>query len=184
MFQGLIKRAENAVDSVVSRFVGRAAAAVPLVIAGGFATAALTVWLVEQYGAITAYGMMAALFAVIGLIAMAVVTNGAEIAEAVSEATGEPSAGDASNEAEGSGEGIDPMDLLTPEVRSFLSSAAPMALPAVARGVTRNLPLIFLLALVAFVISRFAETGAAATAEAEAEPAAPPATPAPAPAAA
>jgi hypothetical protein len=54
---------------------------------------------------------------------------------------------------------MDPADLLTPEIRSFLASAAPMALPGIARGVGRNLPLILILALLGFIISRFGIPG-------------------------
>src|SRR5690606_29641685 len=76
MFQGLFKRAERSIDSVVARFVDRALVAVPLLVAAGFATAALTVKLVEVYGHVTAYAMMAALFAVIGAVTMAVLGAG------------------------------------------------------------------------------------------------------------
>jgi uncharacterized membrane protein len=154
MFQGLFRRAESTIDNAVWKLVGRAAVAVPLLIASGFASAALTVWLVERYGAITAYGMMAALFSFIALVTMAVVsTNGPRVSEeapAQSASSAETSADTAADE------GIDPMDLLTPEVRAFLATAAPMAIPVVARGVGRNLPLIFLLAVVGYLISRFA----------------------------
>lgn len=162
MFQGLFRRAESTIDNAVAKLVGRAAVAAPLLIAGGFASAALTVWLVEQYGAITAYGIMAALFGLIALLTMAFVsTNGsARPAEEIASAPA-AAAETASDGAEG--EGIDPLDLFPPEVRSFLASAAPMALPAVARGVGRNLPLIFVLALVGFVISRFASSDSAGT---------------------
>lgn len=152
MFQGLFKRAELQIDSVVSKIVGRVLSAVPIVIAAGFATAAATVKLVELYGAVTAYALMAALFAVIGAIAMA--TLGTE----KGPATEEPAAQGA-GKAEGSDTGSpDVTDLFTPEMRSLLTSAAPVALPAVLRGVGKNLPLILILALVAFVISRFVET--------------------------
>lgn len=152
MFQGLFKRAETTINSVVAKYVGRAMVAIPLLIAGGFATAAATVKLVELYGPVTSYAMMAALFAVIGLVTMAVVaveTRPAE--EPVAEQAAEPSADSAET-------ALDPADLLTPEVRAFLSSAAPMALPSVARGIGRNLPLIFILALIGFVISRFGQS--------------------------
>ncbi len=153
MFQGLFKRAELQIDSVVSKIVSRVLSAVPLVIAVGFATAAATVKLVELYGAVTAFALMAALFAVIGAILMA--TTGAEKGSATTE---EP-ATQASATAEGSGTGSpDIGDLFTPEMRSLFTSAAPVALPPVLRGVGKNLPLILILALVAFVISRFVES--------------------------
>ncbi len=160
MFQGLFKRAESTIDSVVSKFVMRALVAIPLIVAAGFATAALTLKLVEQYGAVTGHALMAALFAVIGLVTLAIV--GFETAPAA-----EPTATEAADTASNpNAEPADPADLLTPEVRAFLSSAAPMALPGIARGVGRNLPLILMLALIAFVIARFADTAGEATPEA------------------
>lgn len=161
MFQGLFRRAESTIDNAVAKLIGRAAVAVPLLIASGFASAALTVWLIERYGAITACGMMSALFCVIALLTMAVVsTNGSQTVDAVSQP--QAAAGDTVGEKSADTD-VDPMELLTPEVRTFLASVAPMAIPAVARGVGRNLPLIFILALMGFVISRFAaqdvETG-------------------------
>lgn len=169
MFQGLFRRAESTIDSVVSKYVGRAAIAIPLVIAGGFATAALTVKLVEIYGAVTAYAIMATLFALIGLVTMAVVNTGGR--PAVESQTAEASA--ASEDAT-EGAGTDAADLLTPEVKAFLASAAPAALPSIVRGVGRNLPLILLLALIGFVISRFAETPEAVATPSEGDLAAAP----------
>ncbi|WP_072395244.1 hypothetical protein [Hyphomicrobium sp. CS1GBMeth3] len=155
MFQGLLRRAERSVNQVIARALERALVAVPLLVAAGFATAALTVKLVELYGSVTAYGVMAAIFAVIGLVTMAVVGVG----------TSEPGAAEDQSSAESEqpspAEGLidDAADFLTPEVRSVLASLAPMALPGVIRSVGRNLPLVLILAVAAFVISRFGETG-------------------------
>lgn len=151
LFQGLFKRAERSIDSVVAKFVGRATVAVPLVIAGGFATAALSIKLVEMYGAVSAYALMAVLFATIGLITMAVNARSQETAGDADQSA--ETSSDASNE-----QGEEGGPALPPEIMSILTSVAPAAAPGIARGVVRNLPLIFVLALVAFVISRFAET--------------------------
>ncbi len=160
MFQGLFKRAENKIDSVLAKYLGRALVAVPLLVAAGFATAALTVKAVEIYGTVTGYAMMAALFAVIGLVTMAIVGI-EQRREAEPETAAQ--ADTASTEAEQAEAGIDPMDLLTPEVRAMLASTAPMALPGLVRGVGRNLPLILFLALIGFIISRFGESAASAS---------------------
>lgn len=155
MFQSLFKRAERSIDEAVARAAIRALVAVPFLIAAGFATAALTVKLVETYGAITGYGLMAALFGVVGLIALAIVGLNSRSAPA-----------DEPSEPKSAAEGAEPTeddtspdigDLLTPEVRALLTSAMPVAVPGLLRGVGRNLPLIFVLAVVAFVISQFAE---------------------------
>jgi hypothetical protein len=159
MLQGLFRRAENKLDSVVAKYVGRVTTAIPLLIASGFATAALTVKLVEIYGTVAACSLMAALFAVIGLITMAVVETDTS-ASATNGASAETASAEQKEASQNQTEASDmlPSELLTPEVRAFLSSAAPMALPSIARGIGRNLPLLLILALIGFVISRFAET--------------------------
>jgi hypothetical protein len=156
MFQRLFKRAESAaesaIDQIVAKYTGRLMAAIPLLIAAGFATAALAIKMVELYGAVTGYGLMAALFAVIGLFATAIVgirsrtTPQAAAAEEPVAAAAEPEAA-----------ADDPFDtsLLTPEVKAILASLAPVAVPGIARGVVKNLPLLLILAVVGLVISRF-----------------------------
>lgn len=74
MFRGLIKDAKRAAVSVVSKYVARASVAVPFVIALGFAIAAITVALVESFGHVKAYWIMAASLATLGLVAGALVT--------------------------------------------------------------------------------------------------------------
>lgn len=150
MFQGLFKSAERSINSVVARFVGRATVAIPLLVAGGFATAALALKLMEMYGAVSAYTLMAVLFSVIGLIAMAINAKPHEAGAEASQAADTAGASDAEGEDSGAG--------IPPELMSVLTSVAPAAAPGIARSVGRNLPLIFILALVAFVVSRFAET--------------------------
>jgi len=158
----------------------RALASVPLLIAGGFATAALTVKLVEAYGAITGYALMAALFAVIGVVGLAIVgvNSGSGSAEQRTSAEPEAAADDAGSQE---GEPSDIGELLTPEVKALLTSAMPVAVPGLLRGVGRNLPLIFILAVVGFIISQFAErTDADSEDTAAADPAPDVAVPAPA----
>lgn len=150
LFQGLFKRAERSIDSAISKFVGRATVAVPLLVAGGFATAALAIKLVELYGHVSAYALMAVLFTVIALVTMAVVNKESEPAgETAAAAETTETSQEADEESDG--------PQLPPEVMALLTSVAPAAAPGIARGVVRNLPLIFLLAIAAFVISRFAE---------------------------
>lgn len=166
MFQSLFKRAEHKIDSVLSKYLTRIAATVPLIIAGGFAIAAATIKLIELYGAVTACALMAALFAVVGLIAMAVVGTDAHANAETASAETAASASDETSPSSGDGPDLLASDLLTPEVKAFLSSAAPMALPSVARAVGRNLPLLLILALIGYVVSRFG----IATGSAEASP--------------
>ena len=69
MFRGLINNAKSAVSSVILKYVARASVGVPFVIAGGFALAAGTLMLVERYGHVFAYWLMAGGLAAVGVIA-------------------------------------------------------------------------------------------------------------------
>ena len=75
MFAGLINQAKSAAIHVVLKYVARASVAVPFVIAAGFALAALTVMLVERFGHVMAYWMVAGGLALIGVIASVVVSR-------------------------------------------------------------------------------------------------------------
>ena len=69
MFRGLINDAKSAAGSLVAKYLARASVAVPFIVAFGFATAAITVMLVERYGHVAAYWMVAGGFTLIGLVA-------------------------------------------------------------------------------------------------------------------
>ena len=60
MFAGLINQVKSAASDLVLQYLARASVAVPFVIALGFALAAVTVMLVERFGQVIAYWMVAA----------------------------------------------------------------------------------------------------------------------------
>lgn len=74
MFAGLINQAKSAASHLVLKYVARASVAVPFVIAAGFALAAITVMLVERFGHVIAYWLVAGGLALIGVIASIVVS--------------------------------------------------------------------------------------------------------------
>ena len=74
MFAGLINQAKSAASHLVLKYVARASVAVPFVIAAGFAIAAVTLMLVERFGHIMAYWLVAGGLALIGVIASIVVS--------------------------------------------------------------------------------------------------------------
>ena len=74
MFAGLINQAKSAASHLVLKYVARASVAVPFVIAAGFALAAITVMLVERFGHVMAYWLVAGGLALIGVIASIVVS--------------------------------------------------------------------------------------------------------------
>jgi len=69
VFAGLINQAKSAASHLVLKYVARASVAVPFVIAAGFALAAITVMLVERFGHVMAYWLVAGGLALIGVIA-------------------------------------------------------------------------------------------------------------------
>jgi hypothetical protein len=74
MFAGLINQAKSAASHVILKYVARASVAVPFVIAAGFALAAITVMLVERFGHVMAYWLLAGGLALIGVIASTIVS--------------------------------------------------------------------------------------------------------------
>ena len=74
MFAGLINQAKSAASHVILKYVARASVAVPFVVAAGFALAAITVMLVERFGHVMAYWLLAGGLALIGVIASTIVS--------------------------------------------------------------------------------------------------------------
>lgn len=74
MFAGLIQHAREAASHLVLRYVARASVAVPFIIALGFAVAAIAVMLVDRFGHVTAYWIMAGGLAILGVLAAIVVS--------------------------------------------------------------------------------------------------------------
>lgn len=153
MFGSLFRKAQATVDNAIDQFVNRAAIAVPLLVAGGFATAAASIRLHREFDAETANMILAAGFIAIALLTALLVqpraTDSAADEGVVPSATsGDPSPG-------GSREGGEiASDVDRELLMAALSTAGPMALPGLMRIVSRNLPLIAAVAAAAFVITR------------------------------
>ena len=86
MLAGLINSAKSAVSTLLLQYVARASVAIPFVVAAGFALAACTMMLVERFGHITAYWLVAGALAVVGVVAAAVVSVKEEIEEEAEQA--------------------------------------------------------------------------------------------------
>ncbi len=161
MFRGLLNDAKSAMGAVLAKYLARASVAVPFLIAAGFAIAAITIMLVDRYGQVTAYWIMAAALALIGAIASLVVSVKEQEEEAAEEAAAETADTSAASATAAVAEAAaqNPMALLT------MLSALPMGpaslVPAL-RLLARNLPLVVLLAAITFVLwpSKSAEAGA------------------------
>ena len=144
MLQGLINRAQRSIDALASKYVMRVAVAVPFVIALGFGTAAAAVLLSEHYGSTTAYAILAASFAAVGLAAAsAIALSGPNpVAPAV---TVEPAP--LNGDTAGTTSSFDPQTML-----AALGAIGPTALPGVLRLLTRNLPLVLAVVILAFLL--------------------------------
>jgi len=141
MFQAVVQRAQRAVDSTLAKLMTRAAVAVPLLIAAGFGTAALTVTLTEAYGPALSYTMMAGLFVVLGGITATIVSANGVLKEQVEE----PAPSVAEDVAEVAAPLLDRNTLV-----ALLTTAGPVALPGLLRLAARNFPLLVAAAIVAF----------------------------------
>jgi hypothetical protein len=167
MFKGLINDAKTAAGALVAKYLARVSVAVPFIAALGFATAATTVMLVERFGHIAAYWMVAGGFVLIGLIATLVVSvkeQEEEVAEQQAEARDTAEVGtDAAAQAA--------VQLPIALLGAVLSSPA-VGSGAVTGGIRllgRNIPLVILLALLALLFWP-TKSGDAEAAESDADP--------------
>ena len=168
MFAGLIQHAREAASHLLLRYVARASVAVPFIVALGFAIAAIAVMLVDRFGHVTAYWIMAAGLAALGVMA-GIVVSVKEHEEQVAEEKAEQ---------------MDTQEVLSDATAQALVQAPVALLGAllttpggatsafrVARLLGRNLPLVLLLVLIGALLwptgsaqNEEAETGDAAAA--------------------
>jgi hypothetical protein len=145
VFAGLINSAKTALSHLVLKYVARASVAVPFVIAVGFALAAMTVMLIERFGHVTAYWLVAGGMAGIGAIAAAVVSkkeHEEEVAEKQAEASDTTEVmGDAAAQAVVQA----PVALLG---ALFTAPGGASTALHVARLLGRNFPLVLLLVMI------------------------------------
>jgi hypothetical protein len=149
MFGSLFRRAQATVDNAIDSVVNRAIVTIPFLVAAGFGTAALAMRLNREFGAETGSVILAFGFVGVGLLAALivhgrrsrpaeVVEEAAESAERTAEAATEPGISDVDREL----------------VMAALTTAAPLALPAILRALGRNLPLVAAIAAAGFVMTR------------------------------
>lgn len=152
MFGMLFRRAQATVDRAIEGVVNRAIVAIPFLVAAGFITAALTIRLNREFGPETGAMILAGGFAAIGLVAALIVhvrkeapAENGETPEGAPAADPEVAAADAETDLTGADREL---------LMAALTSAAPIAVPALVRTIGRNLPLVAAVAAAAFIISR------------------------------
>lgn len=149
MLGSLFRRAQATVDNAIDHAVNRALVAIPFIVAAGFGTAALSMRLNREFGAETGSLILAGGFMVVGLlVALIVHSRPANPAEPVTEAaeTADRAADEAADPALAN---VD-RELLM----AALTTAAPLALPALLRALGRNLPIVAAVAAAGFIMSR------------------------------
>jgi len=164
MFQQLFRRAQASLESSIGHVLERAIIAVPFIVAAGFATAAVAIWLSREFDVITVNILMALIFFVLGLMLSVILWSRRHEQPAAEEAAATaPASTDNSNQAAGFS------DTERELLMAALTSAAPLAIPHVARLLLRNLPLVATIAVAGYVLSR--QTGDVAGAPPAMEPA-------------
>jgi hypothetical protein len=145
MFQGVINSAKTAAGNLVVKYLARASVAIPFVIAGGFALAALTTWLSARYGAITAYWSMAGVLGLLGVIAALTVSAKENREEAADQEAEKNDTGATVSAATADALSQAPLAALS---AVFAVPGGPGAALSAARIVGRNWPLAILLVLI------------------------------------
>ena len=145
MFAGLINDAKAAVSHLVLRYVARASVAIPFVLALGFAVAAIAVMLVERFGHVTGYWIMAGGLAAIGIGAAIAVSVKEHEEEAADQKAEQADTGEVVSDATAEAMVQAPLALL-----GALFSAPGGAAGAfkIARVLGRNFPLVLLLVMI------------------------------------
>jgi hypothetical protein len=167
MFRGLINDAKSAAASVLVKYLARASVAVPFVIAIGFAIAAIAHMLIERFGAVAGCWLLAAGFALIGMLATLLVKRKEqqlEVAERQAEKT------DTANVATDAAAAALLQAPLALAGTLFSTPLGPKGLVGVAKVLARNLPLLVLLGLIALLFWPSAPESAAEPAAEEPSP--------------
>jgi hypothetical protein len=144
VFAGLVKEAKAAASDLLLKYIARASVAVPFAIALGFALAATTIMLVEAFGQVTAYWIMAAGLAAIGLIAVAAVSMKEEQEEKIEELAQQTDTQEVVSDATVQALEQAPFALLG----ALAAPGSATSLLPLVRLLARNLPLVLLLVMI------------------------------------
>src|SRR5215510_14329555 len=166
MFRGLINDAKSAAVSLVAKYPARASVAVPFLIAGGFAIAAIAHMVIDRFGAIAGCWLLAAGFTLIGLLATLLVRHKEHENAVADQAAAQADTGTVASEAAQAA-------LQAPLALAGALMSTPLGPKAaidVAKTLLRNLPLVVLLALIALLFWPSEEGAASAADEQQAQP--------------
>jgi hypothetical protein len=142
VFRGFINDAKSAAGSVVAKYAARASIAVPFIIALGFATAGVTLMLVERFGHRNAYFMVAGGFTALGLLAALIVRTKEHDEVVADEQAGKADTADIATDTVAAATVQIPLALLG---ALFSSPVGPASVLSLMRVLGRNLPLVLVL---------------------------------------
>jgi hypothetical protein len=145
LFAGLINDAKAAVSHLVLRYVARASVAIPFVLALGFAVAAIAVMLVERFGQVTGYWIMAGGLAAIGIGAAIAVSVKEHEEEAADQKAEQADTGEVVSDATAEAMLQAPLALLG---ALFSAPGGTAGVFKIARVLGRNFPLVLLLVMI------------------------------------
>jgi hypothetical protein len=148
MFRGLINDAKSAAGSLIAKYLARASVAVPFIVAVGFATAAITLTLVDRFGGIVASWIVAGGFTLIGLVATLVITVKEQEEEVAEKQAEKVDTADVATDAAAQAAAQMPLALLGAVLSSPMG---PSTVVGGAKMAARNIPLIVLMALIALL---------------------------------
>lgn len=154
MFATLFKHAQASVGNAIGQVVNRVIIAIPFLVALGFATAALYLRLELTHGAETASLILAGTFVLAGTATLLVFGRAPEAGQVSGHEAQPAEQASPDIEAETLNRTAQEMSQADRELlMAALSSAAPIALPAIVRGLLRNLPLVAVIvaALIVFL---------------------------------
>jgi hypothetical protein len=145
VFVGLMNQARDAVSGLVLKYVARASVAIPFVVALGFAIAAVSVMLVERFGHVMAYWLMAGGLAAIGIVAAVAVSVREHEEEVAEQETEEADTGEVVSDATAQAMLQAPLALAG---ALFATPGGASSAFKVAGILGRNYPLVLLLVLI------------------------------------
>lgn len=154
MFESVIGRAQSAVQNTIDITVNRALVGLSFVVAAGLVTAAIAYRLMVNYGVETALLVLAALFAIVGLVAASVLRTSDENpvdAQSADAATAPAAAAQADSNA-GLLAGLSDTD--REMLLGLVTAALPLLAPRVIGLLLRNIPALLVIGLALGLLAR------------------------------
>jgi hypothetical protein len=155
VLEGLINDAETAAGAVVSKYAVRASVVIPFLFAVTFATLAITVALVDRYGAVYAFSIVATGYAIIGFVAALMVANAERAKLRQRAAAPQTSATAATAEVAKSVIAEAPLAMIATLLGSV---GGPTAALGATRVLARNWPLVVLAGMIGVLVFAKGET--------------------------